>query len=218
MPKRNPDVDMTSCLAVPCPSDLFNEDPAATEPWYCVRTHIKHEHIAAAQLREQGDVEVFLPRIRYRRATRLGPAWVTEALFKDYIFARFDLNLSLRRVQHSRAVCEVVHFGDHWPTVPNSVIVELRFAMGGEDLCLVDETLQTGDSVQINAGSMSGLQAVVTRIMPAKQRVAVLFDFLGRKTTLELDRCQLSLEPDQQTQRRRTPISKESVPPVLTFG
>jgi hypothetical protein len=61
------------------------------------------------------------------------------------------------------------------------------------------------------------LTIVVTRILPAKQRVAVLFDFLGRKTTLELDRCQVRLGPDQQTQRRRTPIANASVPPVFTF-
>src|SRR5215472_8501834 len=68
--------------------------------WFCVRTHPKHEHIAAAQLRQEQDIEVFLPRIRYRRSTRLGPAWVNEALFKDYLFARFELSTALRRVKH----------------------------------------------------------------------------------------------------------------------
>src|SRR5215831_11218137 len=102
------------------------QDPQSSSPfqnsrtaaWFCVRTHTKHEHIAAAQLRLEPDIEVFLPRIRYRRSTRLGPAWVTEALFKDYLFARFDLCSALRRVQHSRAVRAVVHFGSRWPTVP----------------------------------------------------------------------------------------------------
>jgi transcription antitermination factor NusG len=31
-----------------------------------------------------------------------------------------------------------------------------------------------------------GLLAVVTRIMPARERVAVLLEFLGRQTTVEL--------------------------------
>lgn len=181
-------------------------------PWYCVRTHPKHEHIAAAQLLEHADLEVFLPRIRYRRVTRLGPAWVTEALFKDYLFARFDLAVALRRVQHARGVCRVVHFGDHWPTVADAAIVELWTAMGGQDLRVIDEGLQAGDAVQINVGALSGLQAVVTRVMPAKERVSVLLEFLGRQTTLELDRNQLSIAADQEVQRRRSPISKARVP------
>jgi transcriptional antiterminator RfaH len=68
-----------------------------------LRTLPKQEHIAAAQLRHQSsDVEVFLPRVRYRRTTRRGPAWVTEALFLNYLFARFDLVNSLRLVQAAR--------------------------------------------------------------------------------------------------------------------
>jgi transcriptional antiterminator RfaH len=178
----------------------------AAEKWYCVRTHPKHEHIAAAQLRQQQNVEVFLPRIRYRRATRLGPAWVTEALFKDYVFARFDLSVALRRVQHSRAVCSVVHFGDYWPILPDQVICELQAAVGGADVWVVEDTIQAGDTVQINSGAMCGLEAVVTRVMPAKQRVAVLLDFLGRQTTVELDCIQLALPSGEESQRRRAPV------------
>src|SRR5215831_7613584 len=86
--------------------------------WFCVRTHQKHEHIAAAHLRQDPEIEVFLPRIRYKRMTRLGPMWATEALFQSYLFARFDLGTCLRHVQHARAVRGVVHFGNRWPMVP----------------------------------------------------------------------------------------------------
>src|SRR5260221_11039735 len=105
---------------------LAEKCSSSGEKWYCVRTHPKHEHIAAAQLRQQPEEEVFLPRIRFRRATRLGPAWVTEALFKDYLFVRFDLSTALRLVRHARAVSGVVHFGDHWPPVPARLIGELK--------------------------------------------------------------------------------------------
>src|SRR5271165_2648864 len=89
----------------------IDQSCSGSESWFCVRTHPKHEHIAAAQLRLEPDVAVFLPRIRYQRSTRCGPAWVTEALFKDYVFARFNLSEALRRVQGTRAVRCVVHFG-----------------------------------------------------------------------------------------------------------
>jgi transcriptional antiterminator RfaH len=119
-------------------------------------------------------------------------------LFKDYCFARFDAAIALKRVQHARGVSCVVHFGSYRPTIADPVIDELRTAMGIEDLCVLDDLLQSGDSVQINSGPLLGLHAVVTRVLPAKQRVAVLLDFLGRQTETELARDQV--EPNSETQ------------------
>jgi len=67
------------------------KDPAVPPSlaWFCVRSQPKHEHIAAARLRESG-LEVFLPRIRFKKHSVRGPVWVTEALFPNYLFARFD--------------------------------------------------------------------------------------------------------------------------------
>jgi transcriptional antiterminator RfaH len=159
--------------------------------WFCVRTHLKHEHIAAAHLRQDPEIEVFLPRIQFRRATRQGPAWVTEALFQNYLFARFDFESCLRRVQHGRAVGGVVHFGSRWPIVPDSVIEELRQAMGQEELRVISDEPEIGEAVSIAGGPFNGLEAVVTRVMPGPQRVAVLLEFLGRQTAIELSREQV---------------------------
>jgi transcriptional antiterminator RfaH len=160
--------------------------------WFCVRTHQKHEHVAAAQLRQDQEIEVFLPRIRYNRKTRLGPAWTTEALFQTYLFAKFDFEAHLRRVHHARAVRGVVHFGDRWPWIPDSAIEELRLAMGEDDVRVISDDLQVGEAVQIASGPLNSLEAVVTRIMPGPQRVAVLLEFLGRQTAVELSRDQVA--------------------------
>src|SRR5271154_6203505 len=101
--------------------------------WFCLRSQPKHEHIAAARLRLQPGIEVFVPRIRFRRTTRRGPVWVTEALFPNYLFARFDWKTSLRTVHHSPGVSGVVHFGVHWPTIANEVINELRATLGQDE-------------------------------------------------------------------------------------
>ena len=183
-------------------------EPAGKErvAWFCVRTHPKHEHIAAAQLRQEPDIEVFLPRIRYKRSTRSGMAWVTEALFKDYLFTRFDLDSALRRVQAARSVRGVVHFGYRWPAIPDSAIAELQAAMGGQAVRQVEETLCLGDRVHIGGGPMHGLDAVVTRVMPARERVAVLLEFLGRQTMVELNRCQLKLADTAVSRKGWLPV------------
>src|SRR5258708_3629976 len=108
--------------------------------WFCLRSQPKHEHIAAAHLQKEPEIEVYLPRIRFKRSTRRGPVWFTEALFPNYLFARFDLAEHLRKLHHTRGVRGVIHFGDQWPTIPDPVIAELRASLGdGEVYVMADE-------------------------------------------------------------------------------
>jgi transcriptional antiterminator RfaH len=154
--------------------------------WFCLKSQPKHEHIAAAHLRQNSDVKVFLPRIRFKRATRQGTAWVTEALFPGYLLARFDWQASLRQVQHSRGVRGVIHFGERWPAIPEAIIHELQQAVGVAGLRIIPAEFIPGDEVKITEGAMRDLRAVVTRVLPGRERIAVLMEFLGRQTTIEL--------------------------------
>jgi transcriptional antiterminator RfaH len=119
--------------------------------WFCLRTQPKHEHIAAAQLAHEPDVEVYLPRIRFKRATRQGPMWFTEALFPNYLFARFDLSFSLRKVKSARGVRDAVHFGDRWPTVPQEAIDELRSVISDDEVHVITDEVQVGESSLLSA-------------------------------------------------------------------
>jgi transcriptional antiterminator RfaH len=169
---------------------------SASRNWFCVRSQPKHEHIAAAHLKNIDGVEIFLPRIRFQRATRQGLAWVTEALFPSYLFARFDWHNSLRQIQAAPGVNCVVHFGARWPVIEDTVIEDLKQAIGTDELHVISATLRPGDSVEIAEGAMRGLRAVVTRVMPSRERVAVLLEFLGRQTTIEVPVNLLTKEGD----------------------
>lgn len=167
-------------------SPALAAEAAPSPAWFCLRSQPKHEHIAARQLRQVSGVEVFLPRIRFRRKTRQGVVWVTEALFPNYLLARFDWHTQLRLVHHARGISCVVHFGSQWPTVPVAAIEELRRSLGPDELHVVSDELAAGDPVRIATGPFAGLAAVVTHALPGRQRVAVLLEFLGRQTKVEL--------------------------------
>ena len=160
-------------------------DPSTTLAWFCVHTQPKHEHIAAARLRSAG-LEVFLPRIRFKKPSVRGPVWVTEALFPNYLFARFEPQLSLRLVRSAAGVAAVVGFGAHLPTVPDAVVEELRVQIGREELHIISEALEPGDVVQISGGALHGLAAVVMQVRPSRERVRVLLEFLGQQTSVEV--------------------------------
>jgi transcriptional antiterminator RfaH len=155
--------------------------------WFCLRSQPKHEHIAAARLRRLESVDVFLPRIRFRRLTKKGPVWVTEALFPNYLFARFDWKKSLRSVHHSPGVSGVVHFGVHWPTIADEVINDLRVTLGQDEVHIIPMEVSPGDRVKIAGGNFHGFHAIVTQVMPGQKRVALLLDFLGQQSTVKLD-------------------------------
>ena len=137
-------------------------------------------------MRQELSLEVYLPRIRFRRGTRSGPVWFTEPLFPNYLFVRFDLRMGLRQVHYTPGVSGVIRFGDEWPEIPGGVIEDLRSAVGPDELHVVGEDLAPGDAVLISGGAFHDLRAVVTRVMSGRERVAVLLDFLGRQTAVEL--------------------------------
>jgi len=160
--------------------------PPLHEAWFCLRAQQKHEQLAATHLRKFQQIEVFHPRIRFARPVRQRKVWVTESLFPGYLFARFKWKESLCRVRTSPGVQNVVHFGSGWPTVPDQVIEEMRTAIGPEELRVLSEQVSTGDEVQIMGELFQGLKAIVTQVMPGRQRVAVLLEFLGRQTMVEI--------------------------------
>ncbi len=58
------------------------------------------------------EVEVFCPRVRFRKQTNRGPVWFVESMFPGYLFARFDYPALHRRVRQGPGVSGFVQFGD----------------------------------------------------------------------------------------------------------
>ena len=158
----------------------------STPSWFCLRTHSRHEHIAGNWLTRQLEIETYAPRLRFRRVQPRGLVWFTEALFPTYLFARFELAEALHQVEASHGIREVVRFGMHYPAIPDRVIQDLRTVFGAKQIRVLDNELHPGETVQLANSPFHGLHAVVTGVMPQRQRITVLLDFLGRQTKVEL--------------------------------
>ena len=164
------------------------ETGSADAVWYCLQAKHKHEHIAAAHLREVKGVTVFCPRVRYKRETRTRVSWVTEGLFPGYLFAQFELTKMHRVVSYTPGVRGIVRFANRYPTIEGVIIDQLREHVGEKEIRIINYEPSQGDNVKIGEGAFAGLEAVVTQILPARARVRVLMDFLGRKVEMELER------------------------------
>jgi transcriptional antiterminator RfaH len=161
--------------------------------WYSARTKPKHEHIAAANLRKTMELEVFSPRLRLEKLTRRGLVRVTEPLFPCYIFVRCVIEEHLNGIQHTSGVNRLVHFGGRIPTVPDRIIEELRDYFEADEIITIEGQLLPGDEVTVASGAFAGLSAYVLKSLPAKKRVQILLDILGRPTLVEVERGAVKL-------------------------
>jgi transcriptional antiterminator RfaH len=165
---------------------LRSQTASAESAWYCLRSQPKHEHIAAAHLRLLEGVTVFCPRIRFKRATRLGIVWVTEAMFPGYLFANFNLAKMHSQVRYAHGVSGIVRFADRYPTIEEGSFAQLRDHTGAGEVQQLSYDLSEGDQVKIVGGAFVGLEAVITQVLSAKERVKILMDFLGRRMEAEV--------------------------------
>ncbi len=160
-------------------------NPAA---WYCARTKPKHEHIATANLRKNLDLEVFHPRLRIERSTRRGVVKVIESLFPGYVFVHCVIGERQDEIRHCNGISSLVHFGRNIPRVPDAIIEELKACFEDQELMTVENRLAPGDEVTVAEGAFAGMQAYVLRNLPARSRVQILLDILGRPTQVEVER------------------------------
>src|SRR4029077_11886554 len=115
-----------------------------------------------------------------------GAVWFVEAMFPGYLFAEFVYSRQHRQVEYSPGIQGVVRFGDQVATLDENTITNLRQKTGEEETVTFNPEIQVGQSVQIAEGPFQGLEAVVIHLLPAKERIRVLLEFLGRPLETEV--------------------------------
>jgi transcriptional antiterminator RfaH len=90
------------------------------------------------------------------------------------------------QVRYAKGVSGIVRFADLYPTIEEGSLALLRENIGAEEIKQLSYDLSEGDQVRIVGGAFVGLEAVVTQVLSAKERVKVLMDFLGRRMEAEL--------------------------------
>ncbi len=167
--------------------------------WFCVRCQTKREHIAAGHLRELEGVEVFCPRLRYRKATRRGKIWWMEPMFPGYVLAKFNISEMERAVTFCQGVRGLVRFGAEIPPVPESFVEAIKHGIlnrkGAEqaELVTLSPIIEIGDEVEVAHGPFQGMQGTVITVPSATERVKILLEFLGQPQAVDMDLFSLLL-------------------------
>jgi transcriptional antiterminator RfaH len=161
---------------------LFSEEML----WYCVRAKPKQEGIATRLLRQELELEVFCPKIRFKRARSTGVAWVQEAMFPGYLFVRFVYPQLHRRIASVSGVAKTLCFGGRPAILGESIITDLRLHLADGEIVEIASDIKEGEEVKVVEGPFLGVRALVTRVLPARDRVAILLSLLGQEREVEV--------------------------------
>ncbi|MDX2108663.1 MAG: transcription termination/antitermination NusG family protein [Verrucomicrobiota bacterium] len=156
--------------------------------WYCICTRPKREAVAAQSIGKVIGVEVFAPRVIYKKRTSRGVVRFNEALFPGYLFVRCDLSNQYRYLLSLNGVRGVVHYGGVVPCIPDVIMQSLLLAVGKDAVHEIPEApFMPGSEVVVVGGPFTDITAVVKHVIPAKGRVRILLEFLGRQMELDVE-------------------------------
>lgn len=165
--------------------------------WYVLRTQVKRERLAAMNLRQLEDVEVFLPRLKYQKTTRRGRVWWVEPLFPGYLLAKFSLVEMGRMVTYAGGVSKLISFGEDVPQVPESFVRKLQEEVArvesSDEEIVVSWKVDVGDEVEVAGGPFQGMEGQVVDVRPGAERVSLLLEFLGEAKPVEVSLYNLIL-------------------------
>ncbi|WP_075183449.1 transcription/translation regulatory transformer protein RfaH [Pantoea sp. 1.19] len=159
------------------------------EAWYllyCKRGQIQR----ASEHLERQAVDCLSPTIAIEKMVRGKRLTVSEPLFPNYLFVRFDPEaIHTTTISATRGVSHFVRFGHLPATVPEDVISALRSEVFAS---LTDpEVPQPGDTVMITEGTFEGLQAIFTE-PDGEARSMLLLNLLNKPVVRSIDNRQFT--------------------------
>jgi transcriptional antiterminator RfaH len=82
--------------------------------------------------------------------------------------------------------------------LPDGLISEIRIRTGSGECLEINQALEPGQNVQITRGPFQGLEALVTRVITARDRVEILIEWMGRSLHAEASVADLTPRDGQR--------------------
>jgi len=159
--------------------------PASGQPWLALRVLARHEKSVQTILNAKG-YRTALPLVRCIHKRRSGSDWGSQKpLIPGYVFAVRNPENPFRIVT-TPGVVQVVSFGSSPGAIPEAEIEALeRIAASGLPVASCPYT-RLGETVELLAGPLKGLQGVVLR-QAQTTRLVVCVELLQCSVAVEID-------------------------------
>ena len=158
--------------------------------WYAVYTKPREEDRAESNLRAWG-CKTLMPRIKEQRSreSKSNTKAKVKHLFPRYIFAQFNLETGLHKVNYTRGVCGVVRFGDKPCPIDDVIIETIQAQIGQEGFITMDNKFFNGDRIMIQGGPFMSMQGTVEREMTDSDRLVVLLSSVSYQGRLMIEKA-----------------------------
>jgi transcription termination/antitermination protein NusG len=165
---------------------------SAGSRWFALRVKPNHEKSVATILREKKFKE-FLPLYRSRRRWTDRVKFVDLPLFPGYLFCRLDLNADNRLpLLTTPGLLYIVGSGKTPEPIDESEILAIQSISHSGLPYAPWPSLMIGQRVRLEAGPLSGLEGVLTRI-GNQYKVYVSVTLLQRSVSVEVDAESISV-------------------------
>ena len=181
-----------------CP--LYANEPeelASPGLWYLVYTKPRQEHVALANLQQQGYLS-YLPLFKVMQKpvrhddAAAGPAF--EPMFARYVFfSPGNARQSIAAARSTRGVSSIVSFGFEPATVGPAVVATIRACEEERKHADMAEIspFRPGCMARLRAVGLQGLQGIVHSV--SVKRVTLLLEILGRQKLVAVEHRQVEL-------------------------
>lgn len=160
--------------------------------WHAIYTRSRAEKKLYKELCSRG-IECYLPLQKELRQWSDRSKWVEEPLLRSYLFVKVSEREYYDVINSSFAV-KYVTFGGKAVPIPEEQIEALRIFLEDENrkVDLSQDNLEKGESVEVVAGPLKGIQGEIIQIR-GKNRIVIRFDSLGTcvHTDISLDQIKL---------------------------
>jgi transcription antitermination factor NusG len=156
--------------------------------WLLVKTKPKMERIVVDSLASR-DVEGYIPRILEPRAHSRAPLGPVP-LFPSYAFARCVARDRYNAVHYCPGALGVVRFGEWIAAIEDDAVADLRKRECERGYLVIQEVRKAprvGVRARVDSGPLKGFEGVVTRYLPAKDRVRLLLSLVSGVRNVEID-------------------------------
>jgi transcription antitermination factor NusG len=158
--------------------------------WYAIYTKPRWEKKLAERLEEKR-IDHYLPMVKTLKLWSDRKKWVSEPLFKSYIFVHVSQDEYLSAIQTPGAV-KYITIERKAVSIPPLQIEAIRtFLESGEDLISDSPDMKVGDRVAVNRGPLKGLEGTLVEFQH-KHRVRIMIEGIQQSLHIKVPKSFLS--------------------------
>jgi len=155
--------------------------------WYATYTRSKHEQKVNGRL-ERKKIETFLPLIERWSRRKDRRKRIHLPLFPGYLFVRAEMDAYTHlEILKTDSVVRILCQGDKPAPIPDEQIHAIQVLIKNGIAVTPYPYLREGMRVRVVNGPLSGVEGILVKTKPDKQRLLLSVDLIQESVSVEID-------------------------------